>query len=282
LATLASIFSLFLFKLNFSIEFTGGTILEIEYLERRPEIRDLERSLFELELKEFMIQPAGENEIILRTKELNPDLKEKTIEKLKEFGKLREVQSETIGPIISKELKEKAFLITILSICAIIIYISIAFKNLSPTIPAWQCALVVIFCLLHDLILPLGVFSFLGRNQNVQFSIPLVIAFLTIIGYSINNVVVVFDRVREIVQKFPKKSLYQVADEAINQTLTRQINTSLTTLFPLITIFFLVGESLKYFSLVLILGISFGTYSSIFLATPLLVTLRERFKNKKS
>jgi len=256
--------------------------LEIEYLERRPEIRDLERSLFELELKEFMIQPAGENEIILRTKELNPDLKEKTIEKLKEFGKLREVQSETIGPIISKELKEKAFLITILSICAIIIYISIAFKNLSPTIPAWQCALVVIFCLLHDLILPLGVFSFLGRNQNVQFSIPLVIAFLTIIGYSINNVVVVFDRVREIVQKFPKKSLYQVADEAINQTLTRQINTSLTTLFPLITIFFLVGESLKYFSLVLILGISFGTYSSIFLATPLLVTLRERFKNKKS
>jgi len=279
-AVLLSVFTIAFLKLNFSIEFTGGTVWEIEYLENRPEIEILKEKLSSFNLGKIEIQPVGENRITLKTKEITQEIKEKILESFNQFGKVREIQFEKISPSISKELKEKSLFITIFSILAIAIYITLAFKNLSSVIPPFQCALGVIICVLHDLILPLGIFSLLGKFYGAQISIPVVIAFLTIAGYSINNIVVVYDRIREIVQKFPKKPLHEVVDIALNQTLSRQINTSLTTLFPLISIFLIIGEALKYFSLVLILGILIGTYSSIFLAGPILVSLRETIKNK--
>jgi preprotein translocase SecF subunit len=258
--------SLFIFKLNFGIEFKGGSILELEFSQKRPDSKSISEKLSQLNLREVMVQPVGEKGVILRMGEIDNRTHQKILESLKSFGELKEVQFESIGPTISKELKEKSIFLVILSISAIVLYMVFAFRNLSPTIPTVKCAMVVLLCLCHDVILPLS----LAAVLKIQISIPVVIALLTIVGYSINNVVVVYDRFRENFQKFPKKPLPQLIDEAISQTLSRQINTSLTTLFPLLSIFFLVGEDLKDFSLILILGILFGLYSSIFLALTLL------------
>jgi preprotein translocase subunit SecF len=258
--------SLFIFKLNFGIEFKGGSILELEFSQKRPDTKSISEKLSQLNLREVMVQPVGEKGVILRMGEIDNRTHQKILESLKSFGELKEVQFESIGPTISKELKEKSVSLVILSISAIVLYMVFAFRTLSPTIPTIKCATVVLLCLCHDVILPLS----LAAVLKIQISIPVVIALLTIVGYSINNVVVVYDRFRENFQKFPKKPLSQLIDEAISQTLSRQINTSLTTLFPLFSIFFLVGEDLKDFSLILILGILFGLYSSIFLALTLL------------
>jgi preprotein translocase subunit SecF len=258
--------SLFIFKLNFGIEFKGGSILELEFSQKRPDTKSISEKLSQLNLREVMVQPVGEKGVILRMGEIDNRTHQKILESLKSFGELKEVQFESIGPTISKELKEKSVSLVILSIFAIVFYMVFAFRTLSPTVPTIKCATVVLLCLCHDVILPLSLAAIL----KIQISIPVVIALLTIVGYSINNVVVVYDRFRENFQKFPKKPLSQLIDEAISQTLSRQINTSLTTLFPLFSIFFLVGEDLKDFSLILILGILFGLYSSIFLALTLL------------
>ena len=159
----------------------------------------------------------------------------------------------------------------------IVFYIAFAFRVFSPTISSLKCAIVVLVCLFHDVILPLGLSSLF----KIPISIPVVIALLTIVGYSINNTVVVYDRLREIFQKFPQKPFYQMIDEAISQTLSRQINTSLTTLFPLFSILLFLGKDLKDFSLILILGIVFGLYSSIFLSLTLLGSWQKRLTKSK-
>ncbi len=153
-----------------------------------------------------------------------------------------------------------------------LLYIAFAFRKVSRPVKSWQYGVVSLFVLSHDVLIPLGIFSFLGKFYGIQITIPVIVALLTVVGYAINNVVVVFDRIRESLIKRALISFEETSNSAIRQTLTRQINTSLTTLFPLIFIFFIGGETLKYFALVLILGISFGTYSSIFLATPILVS----------
>jgi preprotein translocase subunit SecF len=269
-------FSFFIFKLNFGIEFKGGSILELEFSEKRPETKLISEKLAPLNLGDAMVQPAGEKGVILRMREIDKETHQKILENLKSLGELKEIQFESIGPTISKELKEKSIFLVILSILVIVLYIALAFRNLSPSVPTLKCGIIVLLCLCHDVILPLG----LGNILGVQVSIPVVIALLTIVGYSINNVVVVYDRFREIFQKFPKKPIPQAIDEAISQTLTRQINTSLTTLFPLFSIFLFLGEDLKYFSLTLILGILIGTYSSIFLALPILGSWQKSYKEK--
>jgi preprotein translocase subunit SecF len=265
-----ALFSIFFFKLNLGVEIKGGSILEVEYLGKRPKIEEIKQKIAFLNLPNFIVQSSGDRGIILKAGEIDERKHQEILEVLKSFGELKEIQFESIGPAISKELREKSILIVLFSVFIIIIYLVLAFKKISLFISPLKYTFAIIFCLLHDLILPLGILSFFGKYLKFQITIPVIIAFLTIVGYSINNVVVVYDRFREIISKFPKKPLSQLIDEAISQTLTRQINTSLTTLFPLFSILFFVGGDLKFFSLALILGILFGTYSSIFLALPLL------------
>ena len=136
----------------------------------------------------------------------------------------------------------------------------------------WEYGIATVIALIHDVLLPVGIFAFLGHIKGVEFSLPVLTALLTIFGYSVNDTVVVFDRIRENQFRFGRLDFEEVVDRSLNQTLRRSINTSLTTLFVLLALFFLGGESLKYFSLALILGTVFGTYSSIFLASPLLVS----------
>ena len=269
-----SLASIFVFGLKLGIDFTGGSILEVEYEKERPSIWLIQEKLRELDSEEVIAQPVGEKGVILKTKSTSENAYSEVVKKLEEFGELREGSSqfETIGPVIGKELKDKTKIVVILSLMAIVLYIAFAFRRISRPINSFGYGLVSLIALSHDVLIPLGIFSVLGALYEIQITIPIIAALLTVLGYSINNSVVVFDRTRENLLKLREPSFGLVINKSLNETLTRSINTSLTTLFVLFAIFFLGGETLKYFALALILGIGCGTYSSIFLVTPLLVS----------
>jgi preprotein translocase subunit SecF len=269
-----------IFSLKAGIEFTGGSILEVKYLSDTPSEDLIRKNVSELNLGEFSIQHGENNSIIVRMVSLDEQQHQSVIEKLKEIGNLEELRFDSIGPVIGKELREKVIVMIFLSLLAIVIYISLAFRRVSFPIKSWQYSLVSLFILFHDIIVTLGVFAFLGKFYAVQITIPVVIALLTVLGYSINNTVIVFDRIRENLIKRVGVDYEDSVNISINQTLSRSLNTSLTTLLVLFALYFLGGDTLKYFTLALILGIILGTYSSILVAGSILVLWYK--KNLKS
>lgn len=276
---LSSLISLILFGLNLGIEFTGGSILEVEYKERRPTNQEIREILSPFNLQEI-IQPIGEKGVIIRMRDVSEDTRQEIFGKLEVKGEILKEKThfESIGPIIGKELKEKAKIVSILSIFAILLYVTFAFIKVSRSIKSWKYGISGLICLFHDELIPIGVLSLLGKFYGVQVTIPIIAALLTVFGYSINNTIVVFDRLREVILKEKEIILGEAINKSLNQTLTRQINTSLTTLFVVLAIFLFGGETLKYFALPLILGITAGTYSSLFLATPILFSWVSRSK----
>lgn len=269
---LASLFFIIKFGLKPGIDFTGGSILEVEYIGQRPANQEIRDKISEIDFKEISIQPSGERGVIIRTKDISEDVHQNVLEKLRESGPLEEKRFESVGPVIGKELKGKTQIVVLLSLFLIVIYIALAFRKVSRPVSSWQYGIISLIVLSHDVLMPLGVFALLGKFFGTQITTPVITALLTVVGYAINNVVVVFDRIRENILRGGQAEFAKTVDVAISQTLTRQLNTSLTTLFPLFAIFFLGGETLKYFSLTLILGIIAGTYSSIFLAGQMLVS----------
>ena len=267
---LANLGFLIVFGLKPGIDFTGGSILEIEYKTERPSNQEIKETLSDLDLGEVLIQPTEERGIILKMKDISEDTHQEVLEKLKENKELEERRFESIGPVIGRELKQKTKIVIILSLLAIVLYIAWAFRKISRPIPSWQYGIASLIALFHDVLIPIGILSVLGKFYEVQITIPVIAALLAVLGYSINNTVVVFDRIRENLLR--RAGTYQeIVNNSLNQTLTRSLNTSLTTLFVLVAIFFLGGLTLKYFALALILGIIAGTYSSLFLASPILV-----------
>jgi preprotein translocase subunit SecF len=228
---LASIFFLFYFGLNFGIEFKGGSILEIEYKKERPSNQIIRESLADLDLGEITIQPLAEKGVIIRMKNIDENLHQKVIEKLSNNYQLEERRFESIGPVIGRELKNKTKFLTILALLTIFFYIAFAFGRLSHPLNSWQYGIVALITLSHDLLIPLGIFSILGKFWMVQITIPVIVALLTVLGYTINDKVVVFDRIRENILKERKLNFGEIVNKSINQTLTRNLNTSLTTLF---------------------------------------------------
>jgi len=291
---LTSIVFLVVFSLKPGIDFTGGSILEIEYLKERPSNDEILEQLSELDLGSIYIQPTGERGVIIRIKNIDEithqkiindlDLREATVEGseliISQESTLEEKRFESIGPVIGQELKEKTKIVVVLALLAIIIYIALAFRKIQKPLRSWHYGIASVIALFHDIMIPLAVFSILGRFYGVEVTIPVITALLAVLGYSVNNTVVVFDRIRENLLK-TGGFFEEIVDRSLNQTLSRQINTSLTTLFVAFAIFFFGGETLKYFALVLILGITAGTYSSIFLAGSLLVGWY-KWKNRKS
>ncbi len=271
---IASIVSLALWGLNFSIEFTGGSELRFEYKNEVPDISSIKEYFEKLNLENISIRRFGEKGVIVRAKEIDAKTQEQLFSELKKNEEINpeSITFEEIGSIIGKETTKKALKAIILSIVAIILYVAFAFRKMGRGTKPWEYGIATVIALMHDVLLPVGIFAFLGHIKGVEFSLPVLTALLTIFGYSVNDTVVVFDRIRENQFRFGRLDFEEVVDRSLNQTLRRSINTSLTTLFVLLALFFLGGESLKYFSLALILGTVFGTYSSIFLASPLLVS----------
>jgi len=269
-----SLLSIGIFGLNLGIDFKGGSSLEITFKTTPPSFFKIRSALKEIGVEQVVLQKSGDNSIILKMKNLSEKEHQQILEKLKTLGEIKEGSESfrSIGPVIGRELKQKTKVVVVLSLLAILFYIAFSFRRVSRPVKSYVYGLTSLIALFHDVLIPLGVFAVLGKFYGVEVSIPVVTAFLTVFGYSINDSVVVFDRVRENLLKSPTPSFDLTVEKSLNQTLVRSLNTSLTTLFVLFSIFLFGGETLKYFALSLILGISFGTYSSIFLATPLLVS----------
>ena len=275
--------SLLIFGLKFGIDFLGGSILEFEF-ENRPSNQLIQEKLNNLNLGEIIIQPIGDKEVVIKTKEINSETHQKIILQLQEMSKIEERGFENIGPVIGRELREKTVLLVVISLTALLIYISLAFKNVSWPLSSWQYGVISIITLAFDVSITIGFFAFLGRYYNAQFNIPIVTAVLTIFGYTINDKVIIFDRVRENLLRKGENNFKELVNKSLNETIFRSISTGTCTLLVLLAIFFFGGETLKYFSLTLIMGIVVGTYSSLFLAAPLLVTwlkIKEKRAQKK-
>ena len=259
---------LLLFKgLNYGVDFKGGTLIELRTIDSNITISDLRKSFNKINLGDVSVKEFGkENDYIVKF-EKKHTIEENFIQNLKvELSKhignsfdFRRVES--VGPKVSSELLKSSILAIGLSLTAMLIYIWIRFE--------WQFSLGAIAALFHDVIITLGIFSVL----NLEINLSIIAAVLTIVGYSMNDTVVIFDRVRENLKKFSDIKIFELTNIAINETLSRTLITSTTTLLALLSIFFFGGEILKGFSFAMILGVLIGTYSSIFIANPILVSL---------
>ncbi len=252
--------------------------MEVEFSETRPSNQEIQEKLEGLSQDEqglghINIQPTGERGAILKLREINEETHQ-TI--LAQLGQPEEKRFESIGSLIGSESKGKAIWAVFAALLAIIIYIAWAFRKVSKPVASWQYAIVAIVALFHDVFITLGFFAVFGHFAQIEMGLPFVAAFLTILGYSVNNSIVVFDRARENLLRTNWDDFSEVINRSINQSLTRCLNTSLTTLFVLTAIFFLGGESIKYFALALIVGIIVGAYSSIFIISPLVVLWERR------
>ena len=259
--------------LNFGVDFKGGTLIELRAENSEIGIGDLRHSFLEMNLGDVNVKKFGKENDFLIKFEGNDKNKENFIEDIKiqlskDIGNnysFRRV--EDVGPKVSDELLKSGLIAIVLSLSAMLIYIWIRFE--------WQFSLGAIIALVHDVIVTIGFFSILEFEINLS----IVAAVLTIVGYSMNDTVVIFDRVRENLKKYTSKTINEISNLSINETLSRTIITSLTTLLALLSIFFFGGEILKGFSFAMILGVIFGTYSSIFIANPILIRLKVNQKS---
>jgi len=265
------------FGLNVGVDFKGGSVLELEFSGGRPtvdEITNVLRSDPTLKDREVNINPAGERNMIVRTVELTEAEHQTLLADLKQsYGAMEEVRFNSVGPAVGKELQRKSIVAIVIVLVAILLYILVVFRKLSRTLSLWAMNAATIVALLHDIIIPIGIFALLGHYANVQISAIFVAAILTILGYTVSDKVVIFDRVRENILrgKGSTANLGAVVHASVMQTLVRSINNTLTVLLSSLAIFLFGGESIRYFALALILGIALGAYSSIFVASPLLV-----------
>ena len=253
--------------LNYGVDFKGGTLIEIRTNDKNISISDLRRSFNKMNLGDVTVKQFGsENDFIVKFEKRNSnksnfieEIKNKLTNYIGDNYDFRRV--ENVGPKVSSELLKSGIIAIGLSLAAMLIYIWIRFE--------WQFSLGAIIAIFHDVIITLGIFSLFGFEINLS----IVAAVLTIVGYSMNDTVVIFDRVRENLKKYSDIKIFELTNISINETLSRTIITSITTLIALLSIYFFGGEILKGFSLAMILGVIFGTYSSIYIANPILVSL---------
>jgi preprotein translocase subunit SecF len=282
LLVLASLFTIFYFGLNLSIEFTGGSLLEIEYDNSRPDTAIIQNKLSGLNLGNISLQSTGDRGIILRLKNISEEEHQLLLKTLSSAGSFNEIHFDSIGPTIGSELRQKSWMAIVLVAIMIILYITFAFRKVSKPVSSFKYGLMAVVALIHDITAPIGIFAVLGKYFGVQIDILFVTAILTVLGFSVHDTIVVFDRIRENLRKNIGTDFENTVGLSINQTIVRSINTSLTVIFVLLALFFFGGETIKYFSLALIIGVFFGTYSSIFLASPLLVTFYKLQNRKKA
>ena len=264
LAVILSLLFLFFKGLNYGVDFKGGTLLEIRIENKNIQIQDIRRSLNIAELGDVNVKQFGKEGDFLIKFEKNANENKKFITELKNIiskkigSAVNFRRVESVGPKVSSELLKQGLTAIVLALGAMLFYIWIRFE--------WQFSLGAIVALIHDIVITLGIFSILSFEVNLS----IVAAVLTIVGYSMNDTVVIFDRIRENLLKFSKIKTNEITDISVNETLSRTIITSLTTLLALFSIFILGGEILKGFSFAMILGVIIGTYSSIYVASPVL------------
>lgn len=324
---LISVLSLSFWGLKLSIDFTGGSMLEIQFKEKTLSNQEIEKALADLNLPYLNIQPTSNKSVLIKTHALTEEVHQdilkrlltafdpkaaetaegvpvspeqlgiagegleglsitatgdtaKTIKAQQHLPNLspevvqkyfEELRFDSIGPTIGKELQNKAILAIIIVSLAIIIYIAYAFRKVSYPVESWKYGVSAVLALIHDILIVTGLFSVLGHYFNYQVDSLFVTALLTILGFSVHDTIVTFDRTRENLRHQQDKTFENIVNLSVNQTIIRSINTSLTTFFVLFSVYLFGGVTIKHFILALMFGIIIGTYSSIFIASPLLL-----------
>ena len=229
------------------------------------------------------IQQSGEKTYLLRLKPINKDQNQKLQEELnKKYGKVEELRFETVGPAVGAETTQNAVKAVIVASVAIVIYVALAFRKIPKPYSSIKFGICAVVSLIHDVLVVVGLFSIFGHFLKVEIDALFITALLTIMGFTVHDTIVVFDRIRENLGKMSGKTFSDVVNESIIQTLARSLSTSLTVLFTLLALFLFGGESIKWFVVALLIGITSGTYSSIFNAAPLLVVWDEKTRRKSS
>ena len=298
-----SIIFIAIWGLNLGIDFTGGALLEVEFKDTRPEVTAVQASLSDLELSSFRAQPLGENGMVLRFQNISEEKHQEVLRRLEELvnpqaveqglndvstssseiststneleedlalKSVEEMRFDSVGPTIGQELKSRSITAIFIVLIAIVLYIAWAFRKVSKPVASWKFGLAALVALFHDVVITIGIFVILGKLLNIEINTAFVAAILTVLGYSVNDTIVVFDRIRENLPK-SEENFAGTVNISVNQTIKRSINTSITTLLVLVSILIYGGESIRSFVLALSIGVFIGTYSSIFLASPVLV-----------
>jgi len=298
LLVLASILSLVIWGVKPGIDFTGGTLVEVQYPHGRPPQVDITQALSKIDAG-VSVRSSGSDEYIVRMKPVDQSQKSSVMNALNltyanntplvasTTGNFASTSTtsvsvatvktfDSIGPVLGAEALRKSYVSIILVIIGIVLFITFAFRKVSEPVSSWKYGLTAIIALIHDVIIPVGVFSVLGHFFGYEVDTLFVTALLVILGFSVHDTIVVFDRVRENLRlSAAKKPFGEVVGQSISQTFTRSINTSLTTLIALVVLYILGGSTTEHFALALIVGIAAGTYSSIFIGSPLLVTIEK-------
>lgn len=282
--TVAALVVLGTLGLNIGTDFTGGSLIDVRYAGERPASEALHGALVEAGLENVTIRGAGEDSYIIRAAPLSPEARAALPEAVASNGSATIERLSDIGPSIGSELRSKALIaLTLVALC-IMFYIAFVFRKVSKPISSWAYGVITIITLLHDLIIPLGAFAIFGWLWGAQVDTLFVTAILTVLGYSVHDTIVVFDRTRENLrlneEGHRKEDFEHVAGRSVDQTFVRSVNTSISTLVALGALFFFGPVATQDFTLTLIVGVITGTYSSIAVATPLLVAY-ERWKAKR-
>ncbi|MDD4994469.1 MAG: protein translocase subunit SecF [Candidatus Pacebacteria bacterium] len=267
-----SLLSLLIWGFNFGIDFTGGSLWELSVAENiNQSTEKINNYLKESDLGQVDIQTTSENSLILRFSNISEEKHIKLLGELKEIiPSIEERRFESIGPSIGQELKTKSIWAIILVFFGILTYLWYAFRHSSLRVPSYRYGILAVLVLMHDAIFIIGLFVILGKFQGWEVNSDFLVALLVVIGYSVHDTIVVFDRIRENFKLKIKDSLENIINLSIQQTLVRSLNTSLTTIFPLLTLYFFGPLSIKILVVAMISGVIIGTYSSVFLAAPLL------------
>ena len=266
LAIISSLFFLVYKNLNFGIDFKGGTLIEIKK-DTQLSIAEIRNQLSELNIGDIQIQTFGSDDIILirieNSTNLDANADMNSIELIRSsLGNDVIIQrTEIVGPKVSSELIQKGIIAIIIAVFLMLFYIWIRFE--------WQFSIGAVTALIHDVMITMGIFSFL----QIEFNLSIIAALLTIIGYSMNDTVVVYDRIRENLRKYKQMNIFDLINQSLNETMSRTLLTSVTTLLALFSLYFLGGEVLKGFTLAMIIGVFIGTYSSVFIASQIILYL---------
>lgn len=283
--TVASLVLLFTWGLKFGIDFTGGSLLEVNYTTSAPSAEQVTDALVNAGIEGSSVRPTGESGFIIRTPFLSADSYALAKTALAINGaQYEEKEFTSIGPTIGSELQTRAIYAILLVILAIALFIAFAFRKVSKPVSSWKYGVVALIALAHDVIVPIGAFVILGHFFGAEVDTLFVTAILVVLGFSVHDSIVVFDRVRENLHLLDEKGMREPFEEtvgkSVSQTMARSINTSLTTVLALLALYFFGATATHYFSLTLLIGIIAGTYSSVFIGSPLLVTLQMMQKEK--
>jgi len=283
-----SIISMLYFGFDVGIDFKGGALTEVVYENERPDKENLILKIKDLNIGSVLFQPTGEKGYIVKSRDLNEDEHALLLQTLSgsDENVAKEVNFNSIGPSVGAELTRKAIISVVLVSLAIICFIAFAFRKVSKPISSWKYGLIAIAALLHDVIIPSGIFALLSHFFGAELDTLFVVAILTILGLSVSDTIVIFDRIRENSKNEKEKhenkeiDFKSIVGNSLDQSFARSIATSMTVILVLLSLVFFGPESTKYFALMLTAGMFFGTYSSLFLASPLLVLVEEHQKKK--